>query len=179
MSKKQPYYVIETSHVGNDDMGKHMDADTIEISTCPAITNSGRVERTEGWCGTTNDWSVHAHGAYSTIEDARAAITRKFGPVRDCDADGNSFEPDHEDVVALFKRGRYAPMGSEETHAWAIDGIKEDIQFDTDDRRIGELVSEYEREANGEGFTLSRDLEKFMKAHREALRDTEASEIVV
>tara|TARA_R100000781_G_scaffold105453_1_gene69301 strand:- start:601 stop:813 length:213 start_codon:yes stop_codon:yes gene_type:complete len=70
-------------------------------------------------------------------------------------------------------------MGSEETHAWAIDGIKEDIQFDTDDRRIGELVSEYEREANGEGFTLSRDLEKFMKAHREALRDTEASEIVV
>jgi hypothetical protein len=66
-------------------------------------------------CGTTNDWAVYAHGEYATIEEARAAITEKFGEVRDSDANGDSFESDDEDVVEAYKPGKYAPMSSQAT----------------------------------------------------------------
>lgn len=86
------YYLIENKYVGpNQRQDQYIDLDTIEISTSPAITNSSHEERIEGWCGTTNDWAVYAHGEYGTIEEARAAITDKFGDVRDCDPNGCRF----------------------------------------------------------------------------------------
>lgn len=97
------YYIIETIYVGpNQNQDEYVDADRIEISTSPATANMSHEKRTEGWCGTTNDWSVYAHGEYATIEEARAAITEKFGEVRE--SDGDSFESDDEDVVETYKQ---------------------------------------------------------------------------
>jgi hypothetical protein len=166
------YYVIETKYVGpNQNQDQYVDADTIEIRTSPALTNSSHEERTEGWCGTTNDWAVYAHGEYATIEEARAAITEEFGEVRDADANGDSFDSDDEAVVETYKPGQYAPMSSQATADWAYDGIQSDIEADTTDERIAELVAEYEEEANDHGYTLSSDLERFMMDRRQELRD--------
>lgn len=164
------YYIIETNYVGpNQD--QYVDVDKIEISTSPAITNSSHEERTEGWCGTTNDRAVYAHGEYATIEEARAAITEKFGEVRDSDANGDSFESYDEDVVVTYKPGKYEPMSSQATADWAYEGIQADIKSDTTDEGIAELVAEYEAEANGQGYTLDSDLEDFMRDRRQELRD--------
>jgi hypothetical protein len=166
------YYIIETKYVGpNKGLDQHVDLDLIEISTSPAITNSSHEERTEDWCGTTNDWAVYAHGEYATIEAARAAITTKFGEVRDSDPNGDSFESDDEDVIETYKPGKYAPMSSQATADWAYEGIQSDIEADTTDERIAELVAEYEAEANSNGYTLDSDLEDLMKERRQELRD--------
>lgn len=166
------YYIIKTNYVGpNQNQDQYVDVDKIEISTSPAITNSSHEERTEGWCGTTNDWAVYAHGEYATIEEARAAITEKFGEVRDSDANGDSFESDDEDVVETYKPGKYAPMSSQQTADWAYEGIQSDIEAETTAERIAELVAEYEAEANCYGGTLNSDLKDFMQDRRQELRD--------
>lgn len=164
------YYVIETNYAGpNHD--QHADADIIEISTAPAITNSSHEVRIEGWCGTTNDWAVYAHGEYASAEEARAAIAEKFGDVRDSDPNGERFESRDEDVVETYKPGKYAMMSSQETADWSYEGIQADIEANTTDERIAELVTEYEAEANSCGYTLDSDLDTFMQKRRQELRD--------
>ena len=166
------YYIIETNYVGpNQTEDQYVDVDTIEISTSPAITNSSHEQRTEGWCGTTNDWAVYACGEYDTIEEARAAITDKFGEVRDSNANGDSFESDDENVIETYKPGKYALMSSQDTADWTYEGIRSDIEATTTDERISELVAEYESEANSNGYTLDSDLEGFMQERRQELRD--------
>jgi hypothetical protein len=166
------YYIVEQNYVGpNRDEDQYVDADRIEIRTSPAIANRSRRPRTEGWCGTTNDWAVYAHGQYTTIEDARAAIADIFGDARDCDAHGHRFESDDDAVVEVYRPGKYAPMSSQATADWAYDAIRSDITADTTDERITELVAEYEAAANAEGYTLDGDLEYIMRARRQELRD--------
>lgn len=166
------YYVIETKYVGpNQTQDRYVDADTIEISTSPAITNCSHEERTEGWCGTTNDRAVYAHGAYATIEAARAAITEKFGDVRDSDPNGDRFESDDDDVIETYKPGKYEPMSRQATADWAYEGIQNAIAADTSDARIAELVAEFEAEANSQGYTMDGDLADFMHERRQELRD--------
>lgn len=167
------YYIIETNYAGpNQTQDKYVDANKIEISTSPAITNSSSYEEcTDGWCGTTNDWAVYAHGEYATIEEARAAITEIFGEVRDSNANGDSFKSYDEDVVETFKPGKYEPMSRSATADWAYGGILSDIDADTTDERIAELVAEYEAEANNNGCTLDSDLVDFMQERRQERRD--------
>lgn len=166
------YYIIETNYVGpNQNQEQYLDVDTIEISTSPAITNSSHEERTEGCCGTYNDWSVYAHGEYNTIEAARAAITEKFGEVRAVSEYDDSFESADEDVIETYKPGKFAPMSIQATAEWAYESIKYDIKSDTTDERIAELVSELEAEANINGYTLDSDLEDLMQERRQELLD--------
>lgn len=166
------FYIIETNYVGpNHNEDQYVDVDKIEISTSPAITNSSREECTEGWCGTTNDWAVYAHGEYATIEKARATISEKFGEVRDSDPNGDSFESYEEDVVETYKPGKYAPMSRQATANWAYEGIQSDIEANTSDERIAELLAKYEAEANSNSYTLDSDLKDFMQQRRQELHD--------
>lgn len=165
------FYIIETNYVGPN-RDQHVDADKIEISTSPALTNILHEERTQGWCGTTNDLAVYAYGEYDTIEEARAAIDAEFGEVRRGDNEGNGFESsDDESVVETYKPGRYAPMSRQATFDWAYDSIEADIEADTTDERIEELVAEYEADANFNGYTLDSGLEDLMNERRQELRD--------
>ena len=166
------YFIITTTYIGpNQTEDQYVDADKIEISTSPAITNSSHEERTEGWCGTTNDWSVHAYGEYATIEEARAAIIETFGDVRDQDPCGDIFESDDEDVVEVYKPGKYAPLSRQATADCSYEWIQADITADTTDERISELFAEYEEEANSHGQTLDSDVVEFMVERRQELRD--------
>lgn len=108
------YYVIEINYNGPS-QEQHVDADKIEISAACAVTNSRREKCTSGWCGTTNDWSVYAHGEYVTLEQAQVAIAEKFGKVRDADPDGDAFESDIPNVVKTYKAGLYSKMSRHAT----------------------------------------------------------------
>jgi hypothetical protein len=164
------YYIIETNYVGpNQNQDQYIDVDEIKISTSLAITNSSHEIKIEGWCGTTNDWAVYAHGEYATIEEARAAITEKLGEVRNSDALGDSFESDEDDVIEVFKPGKYAPMSSQATADWTYESIQADIAADTTDERIAELVAEYEAEAHNNGSTLGYNIKSFMQERRQEL----------
>lgn len=168
------YYLVERNYVGpNPYDTQFVDADELYITTVPARTNSSKEIRTEGWCGTTNDWAVYAHGEYETIEKAREAIAEKFGETR-IQEQGEYDEP--ENVFERYKLGKYVPMSREETADWAHDGIQADITADTTDEEIDVLVSEYEANAREQGYTLDSDLEDFMKERRQELRDKRAEE---
>lgn len=170
--KRTMYYVIETSYVGpNQKQDRYVDASHIDICTAPAVTNSSHEERIDGWCGTTNDWSVHAHGEYETIEAARSAIEEIFGDVRGCDIDGRDFEFDDETVVESYKIGNFIPLSSEASINWAYDWIENSIQADTTDVQVEELVAALEEEANENGFSLDGSLENYVLDHRQHLRD--------
>jgi hypothetical protein len=171
------FYIVETQYVGpNQTQGPYVDVDKIEITTSPATTNRSHEVRTEGWCGTTNDFAVYAHGAYLTIEEARAAIAEKFGKVRASEANGDRFETDDEHVVETYKRGKYAPMSPEEADNWIYESIQSEIEADTTNARIAELAAEYEAEANNNGYTLGSHPEDFMQKRRQELRDQMANE---
>lgn len=161
------YYIVETRYVGpNKNQIRYIDADRVEISTEPAKKNCSGDECFEGWCGTTNDWSVYAHGRYKTIDEARAAIQEEFGDVRELEFDDYS-----EDLVACYKIGKYEKMSREATHSWAFESIESDITADTTDEQIEDLIDSYEKEARREGYTLHGDLKKFMIDHREEMRE--------
>jgi hypothetical protein len=164
------YYVIETCYVGpNHD--QHVDADTICISSTPAVGNSSLQECVDGWCGTTNDWAVYGHGVYASVESARAALHASFGEVRDCDLDGDAFESYDWDVLETFKPGKYAPMGREAVGDWAHTAIMKDIEAGTSDARIVELAAEFEAEANSNGYALDGHIMEFLLDRRRELQD--------
>jgi len=168
----EQFYLINHKYVGpNQDTDRYVDADTIEIGTTPARTNSSKEVRTEGWCGTTNDWALYAHGEYDSLEAARAAIAEIFGDVRERDPNGEEFSHFSDGTVAVFKPGKHEPMSRQTTADWSYPGIRDDITADTTDERIAELVKEYEGAANAEGYTLDSDLDVFMKARRQELSD--------
>lgn len=162
------YYVIETNYSGpNPD--QYIDYDTIVISTTPARYNGSGEPCTDGWAGTNNDRSVHAHGEYPTIEDATAAITDLFGDVRGSDCNGYPFEPDDPDILQIYKPGKYAPMSVEETGDWLHYGMRIDITNHTTTAELHALLADYEAAANECGYTLNPEALGIMSEYRDGL----------
>lgn len=164
------YYITATEYVGpNQDQANYIDADTIEISTEPARTNMSNEIEIDGWCGTTNDFAVYAHGEYNTLDEARDAIKDIFGDVRDHYVGFDYFESDDENVIEVYKPGQYQPMTDNETGDWLYESIHTDINADTSDEQMDKLVTIYESEANSEGYTLG-NIEKLMEQYRLELK---------
>lgn len=163
------YYIIETNYVGPN-ADQHIDVDLIEIRTEPARTNMSNEPRIEGWCGTTNDWSVHAHGEYETIEAARAALAEKFGEVRDL-SNEDAYTCHTEDyVVETYKPGLYEPMSASATGDWLYPAMKTHIAASTTDEKLLDLLAWWETEVMSEGCTLHPDAEDMMRGFRQELR---------
>lgn len=171
------FYVVHSEYAGpNQNQEAYADLSTIEIRTEPARTNMSREIRLEGWCGTTNDFSVRAYGEYSTLEAAREAIAEKFGAVRDRDPEGSKFEPESGDdaVAEIYKPGRYAPLVGEALSNWIWPGIEEDIGASTPRSRFSTLIDDYLDQVNDEGYTFDRSrVEKMLEDRRDYLRDVE------
>lgn len=146
------FYIVETKYTGpNPD--QHLDQDVVEIQTAPARTNSSGEIKTQGWCGTTNDWCVNAHGEYTTLEEAEAAVQEIFGDVR-------PYEDEEADdsVVKAYKPGLYIQMSEEDTGDWCYDVIQERVTLGMTQEQVDTLIGELEAEANKEGYTLSGEL---------------------
>lgn len=122
------YYVIENEYVGpNQD--QHIDGDRCEIRPAPARGNMQPYPIiVEGWCGTTNDWSTRAHGAYNTSDDARAKVAA-LGYLREDEYEGYDINENGEMFTfPVFRYGQYAPMGAEGSEEWAYDGVIEAVR---------------------------------------------------
>ncbi|MGK8233930.1 hypothetical protein ACLGGT_07080 [Roseovarius sp. MS2] len=156
------YYVIETNYIGpNQTQDKYVDADKIQISTSqPTISNRSQ-----------EDWAIFAHGEYATVEEARAYIVEEFGDVRKCNPYDESFSSHDEAIVELYKPGNYTLMSIEATSNWVDSAIQFDINADTTDERIDELVAKYEADVNSEGYTLNSVVKSIMQYRRQELRD--------
>lgn len=163
------YYIIETTYAGSN-QEQHTDATRIDISTTPAMTNQSHEERINGWCGTTDDWAVYAHGEYETIEAARQAIIAKWEHVRYSDSNGDAYTSDDPDIIETCKPGQYEPMSRQSTADWLYDGMTSDITADTTDEQIAKLVDDYESMAHDQGYTLDSDALDILTEYRDRKR---------
>lgn len=100
------YHVVSRVYVGADGLD-----DRIEIRDEPATTNLSREPRTQGWCGTTNDYSVTAHGCYDTLEAAREAAKAVYSTGL------RNVEPSELGVVEEYRVERPEPLDRETTDA--------------------------------------------------------------
>lgn len=166
------YYISEVNYEGvNQNQDIYADVNQIEISTEPPVENMSKEIKLEGWCGTTDGWATYAHGEYNTIDEAVKAVKEIFGTVREEDPNGVAFESMEPDLVKVFKPGKYAQMGYNETEEWAYAGFLHDITAFTTDELIQELVESYEHEANNQGYTLDSYLDVMMRDRRKELRE--------
>jgi len=160
MTKK--FYVIETEYVGpNQD--QHIDDDVIRIQAEPERGNMSNEIVLDGWCGTTNDWAVYAHGSYDTEQEAEDFIRRDFGDVRDVTNDVIS----GPNVMAVFKQGIYTPMSRSESWDWIYNDIENEITADTTDDDLKIFLSDCESSANSEGLTLNIDIDDLKRYQTE------------
>ena len=161
--KNQKFYLITETYTGPN-MDQHIDEDVIQIRTEPARTNSSGEIRISGWCGTTDDWSVHAHGEYDSIEAAKAAIKERFDAVRPCEVD-----LDDDVVVNAYLPGEHIPMTSQQTGDWIFDSLLA-VTANSTDEDLGRLAARLEHEAREDGLKLHSDLIDMLKDHRSELR---------
>ena len=141
------YYIVTTEYAGPNPR-ENLDADRIEIRTEPGITNASHEVRTEGGLGQTNDWSLHAHGEYATLDDALDAVDRLWPEHREAENVG------YEDtIVQTFRPGRYAPIGH--------DGLNTDefVDAESTDEQIAENAALLEEWANDEDCTYVGGIE--------------------
>lgn len=162
------YYVIEEAYVGaNQD--QNIDASVIKITTEPARTNSSKEICTDGWCGTTDDWSVTARGEYESEEKAKAFIDQFYDKgTRDTDWDEND-----PSIVAVYKYGKYEPMSRESTGEFVYDSLHESVTSKTTDEEVDSLVDDWELEANSQGCTLTGAYNMAIDYRDELLEDIE------
>lgn len=161
------FYVIETEYAGPQNDHDPADRHWFDISTEPARGNSSHKINLHGWCGTTDGYSVYAHGEFDTLEQARHFVEEKLeGKFREEDEIG-----DHEGISARYKVGKYVPYNAQDTYEWARSTLS-DISSNMTDDQIRMLVDEMESAANSEaGATLDRQaLEKMFIRQRDELR---------
>ena len=161
------YYIIETTYTGLN-QEQHTDATQIDISTTPAMTNQSHEERINGWCGTTDDWAVYAHGEYDTIEAARQAIIAKWEHVRYSDPNGDAYTSDDPDVIETCKPGQYEPMSVR--HRRLVIRWRDIRHHGRHDGRPACLVDDYESMAHDQGYTLDSDALDILTEYRDRKR---------
>ena len=157
------YYVIESEYVGPNTQGR-IDSHLVTITTDAPRTNLSHEVRLDGWIGTTNDTSRHAHGAYTSEDDAREAVAELFGPCRESD------EIDDPDTVALFRIGGLEPWGSEASVSWCWTS-RDLITASTTDEEIYDEVGSCAEAAAADGVALAGEaVEEMLREYRDELR---------
>jgi hypothetical protein len=161
------YYVISTDYNGPN-AAEHLNSNTIEIRNEPMRGNSGdRPEITDGWCGTTNDWSVYAHGEYETLEAARAAL-HQIEPATRPDTSGLHCD---EATYESFLVGAYNLQSENEVGDWLYFGMSESVTAETTDAQLAELAGDFELIANEEGMGLNDEAIGILCKYRDELRE--------
>ncbi|MFW6118841.1 MAG: hypothetical protein ACOC7S_00745 [Planctomycetota bacterium] len=71
-------YVVHVEYVGPNREKHHADGDYVVLTPDPPRTNLSGEVKTEGWLGTSNDWSKWAYGRFESREAAEAFARRKW-----------------------------------------------------------------------------------------------------
>jgi hypothetical protein len=166
------FYLVTRVYVGPNQDSKHLNSDVIEVWNEPARTNSSKEVLIDGWCGTTNDWSVHAYGEYETLQEALDEMHDIFD-VREYQYEGwssdDSFIDDH--VVERYYFGKYCQMDAEGTAIWVYEYMVKDITAETTDDQIEELLLKYEDECKSENVSTHASIVNCLYDYRNELRD--------
>lgn len=157
------YYVISSSYVG-ENANQHVDSDCVTISTTPAGDTQNSEDCHTGHCGTSNGFSVSAHGSYLTEDAAKAHILKEFGICREVNRD-EIHEGEH--VVAMYKVGQHQPLSEDATQAWIYDAVQKQVTADSTSIELAQLEDKLEESANKEGFTLSGSMDYMLKVQDE------------
>lgn len=168
------YYVISFTHNINDA------DDQVIVSRNPAIGNLDRKPVLEGWAGSINDLSTHAHGSYSTFESAQAmaidvALTLSNG--------SGSREADLSDIEIAtgisFKllAGALESLGKDASHGW-LWAATEEPGFAS--ANLAELTVELIEIARDDGFSIESELAmEYLTERQQEVREESAAALII
>lgn len=167
------YYVISTTYIGpnqhtTNDSDNILDGDYYDICTKPGMTNQSREERIEGWLGSTNDWSLTAHGAFETIEAAREKIASEIGrPLADCRTrpEGYYTYGPPADEVERYYVSPYTDVWNAGDYAGT-----EGIEATTSDEEIAKIAEEIGELAEKGKILLIGDVKEWLTEVRDGLK---------
>ena len=98
------YYVIERKYVGPN-TEDHINQHALFITDQPGKKNVSGEDCTQGWLGTTNDWSEEAHGKFASLEEARQAVAGVAGELgyRVAQEEDSPWMPLDESIVEEYR----------------------------------------------------------------------------
>lgn len=164
------FYILSHEYTGPNEV---VNVYTVTVQTEPGETNMSHETQIEGYLGTTNDWSLHAHGEFETEDEARTAadaLAVKLGGAGSREIDYES-EGQGDPIIAVFRVG-YEGWGAEASREWCYEGVRADVTADTTDEQIEALIEHYELMLNDEDGTLdTRAVRSMMSEHRDGLRE--------
>lgn len=167
------YYLVESQYVGpnQDDPRYHQACEGVmTISTEPGTMNFSHEEKTEGYLGTTNDYSSRAHGMYDTIEEARKAAA-KLGYTEEIELDESE---QHECGPVEKYTTKTGAMDAWRPAEWLYESRNElGVTAKTTDEEIEKIAEEIKDSAKFGNVFLYGDVEDYLKEYRESLIDAE------
>jgi hypothetical protein len=106
---------------------------------------------------------------FDTFKDATNAVVAIFGEVRSSDPHGQPFASERENVVAVFKPGKYVQMDLKATQQLLARKMPGHIQPYHTDTHLSGIFYAYETEANSMGFAYDHALYDLLVAYRNSL----------
>ncbi len=153
------------------------DTETMYITTEPGETNMSHQIKTEGWLGTTNDFSRNAYGEFDTLEDARKKA-HDLGFTHQQDLDDEDYCTDDESTTVEAWTRESASREQWDAYAW-FSGLGREGTIDeygitatTTDRELSDMVEKAEEDANSDGKEL-HDTERYFEELRDWLKEQE------
>ena len=162
-----PFYIIETEDIGQDGGDARID-----ICTEPALTNQSHEVMTNGWCGTTNNIGVTAHGEFGTLAEAQLAIC-EFGEIRAFDAECDDPVDPEKGVVESFFRGQFRAITEQEANGVVEWAAVEASWSDEDCAEQAELIEQQMNDESGTTADRTVDLEQEFLRVRDMFRADE------
>lgn len=166
------FYLISNEYVGpneKDSRGNIIgDSETIVITKKQGTTNMSNEPISNGWLGTTNDWSSYARGEFSNLDDALAEL-KVLGFT-------SQIDDDDMDAISAWQKPRAAleKWGAGE---WLIDTMGSEwvcneynITENTSDEQLIGISDKIEAEATKENINLFGCLDLITEL-RDELRD--------
>jgi len=150
----QKFYVVESHDTNKDDETR-----TFTIQVNAPTTNMSGEEREDGWLGTTNDIWEYAHGAFDTIEAARAFIQIQMpgaGILENDEYDQSDDEIWGYDPESLWTAGEWLGNLSDADLGIDDEGMTED--------GIKEIADDLEKEATDEGAIITDSIFDYLKS---------------
>lgn len=139
------FYVFSRDYVGvNQDDLQYLDVDTIEVTQEKPDCSSNH-----------NDWSITLLGEFDSLSEVHSFL---YGCFKEelRNVEHTLLDDPESSSIETYKRGKYAPMGQEETELFLFDGIQQAVSHSTSDKEADELLCGFEESANIElGKTLN------------------------
>lgn len=158
------FYLILRRYVGAD--SRATDSGYIIITDSPATTNGSGEPKLSGWCGTTNDFSVTAHGQFNTLVAARRAAVSLGNGIRPVDVDCGV-----AGAIETYRVGGLIPLCREQSADWIYPIITVGITPDSTDADLASLLDHLHYCATFEGYILHDSVAEMLADYRDNYDD--------